>query len=386
MSKRDLYEILGVSRQASADEIKKAYRQLARKYHPDVNRDDPNASEKFKEISEAYEILSDPQKRAAYDRFGHDAFDPTRGAGGFGGGFGGFGGGFGGFDFDDLGTGFGDLFDMIFGTGTSRARQRNRPQRGADREIRMEISFEDALFGVEKDIQISRVEKCEHCQGTGAQPGSEVTTCPTCKGSGQVRTAQSTLFGRFETIRTCSRCNGEGKVIEKPCSKCRGTGQVKKARTISVKIPPGVDTGSRIRLQGEGEQGLRGGPPGDLYITLIVREHPRFKRDGTTLITQVTIDFVQAALGDTVKIDLPGGASHELHIPEGTQPGEVFVVRGKGAPSLHSQRQGDLKVIVQVSIPKKLTKRQKELLSRFHEEEENSSSKGLFGKFRDAMG
>lgn len=379
MSKRDLYEVLGVSRQASAEEIKKAYRQLARKYHPDVNREDPNASEKFKEVSEAYEILSDPQKRAAYDRFGHAAFDPTSGAGGFGGGFGGF-------DFEDLGGGFGDLFDMIFGTGAGRSRQRTGPQRGADREIRMEITFEDALFGVEKDIQVSRVEKCEHCQGTGAQPGSSVTTCPTCKGSGQVRSAQSTPFGRFETVRTCSRCNGEGKVIEKPCSKCRGTGQVKKARTINVRIPAGVDTGSRIRLQGEGEQGLRGGPPGDLYITLIVREHPRFKRDGTTLITQLTIDFVQAALGDTIEIELPGGARHELHIPEGTQPGDVLTVRGKGVTSLHSQRQGDLKVVIQVSIPKKLNKRQKELLSSFHEEDEKSGKKGIFEKFKDAMG
>lgn len=379
MSKRDLYEVLGVSRQASAEEIKKAYRQLARKYHPDVNREDPNASEKFKEVSEAYEILSDPQKRAAYDRFGHAAFDPTSGAGGFGGGFGGF-------DFEDLGGGFGDLFDMIFGTGAGRSRQRTGPQRGADREIRMEITFEDALFGVEKDIQVSRVEKCEHCQGTGAQPGSSVTTCPTCKGSGQVRSAQSTPFGRFETVRTCSRCNGEGKVIEKPCSKCRGTGQVKKARTINVRIPAGVDTGSRIRLQGEGEQGLRGGPPGDLYITLIVREHPRFKRDGTTLITQLTIDFVQAALGDTIEIELPGGARHELHIPEGTQPGDVLTVRGKGVTSLHSQRQGDLKVVIQVSIPKKLNKRQKELLSSFHEEDEKPGKKGIFEKFKDAMG
>ncbi len=379
MSKRDLYEVLGLSRDASAEEIKKAYRQLARKYHPDVNREDPNASEKFKEISEAYEILSDPQKRAAYDRFGHDAFDPTRGAGGFNGGFGGFG-------FDDLGGGFGDLFDMIFGTGAGRGRQRTGPQRGADREIRMEINFEDALFGVERDIQISRVEKCEHCKGTGAQPGSSATTCPTCQGSGQVRNVQSTPFGRFETIRTCSRCQGEGKIIENPCSKCRGTGKAKKTRTLNIRIPAGVDTGSRIRLQGEGEQGLRGGPPGDLYITLIVREHPRFKRDGTTLITEVKIDFVQAALGDTVELELPGGTSHELHIPEGTQPGDVITVRGKGVSHLHSQRQGDLKVIIQVSIPKKLSKRQREILNSFHEEDDKPNKKGIFEKFKDAMG
>ncbi len=372
MSKRDLYEVLGLSREAGADEIKKAYRQMARQYHPDVNREDPDASEKFKEVSEAYEILSDPQKREAYDRFGHDAFDPTRGAGGFGG-----------FDFDG---GFGDIFDLIFGAGTSRGRQRTGPQRGADREIRMEITFEDALFGVERDIQISRVEKCEPCKGTGAEPGSPVNTCPTCKGSGQVRSAQSTPFGRFESVRPCSRCQGEGKIIEKPCSKCRGSGQVKQVRTLNVRIPAGVDTGSRIRLQGEGEQGLRGGSAGDLYVTLIVREHPRFKRDGTTLITQLRIDFVQAAMGDTIEMDLPGGTNHELHIPEGTQPGDVLTVRGKGVTHLHSQRQGDLKVIIQVSIPKKMSKRQKEILSSFHEDDDKPNKKGIFEKFKDAMG
>lgn len=377
-AKRDLYEVLGVSRQATADEIKKAYRQLARKYHPDVNREDPNASEKFKEVSEAYEILSDPQKRAAYDRFGHDAFDPASGAGGFG--------GFGGFDFEDLGGGFGDLFDMIFGSGGSRNRRRTGPQRGADREVRLDLEFEDALFGLEKEISISRVEKCDQCNGSGAQPGSNVATCPTCQGSGQVRSVQSTPFGRFETVRPCNRCHGEGKIIEKPCSKCRGSGQVKKARNINVRIPAGVDTGSRIRIQGEGEQGVRGGPAGDLYIIIVVGEHPRFQRDGTTLITRLNIDFVQAALGDTIEMELPGGARHELQIPEGTQPGDVLTVRGKGVPNLHNQRQGDLKVVIQVTIPRKLSKRQKEILNSFHEEEDKHNKKGIFEKFKDAMG
>lgn len=374
-AKRDLYEVLGVSRDASADEVKKAYRQMARKYHPDVNRDDPDAGEKFKEISDAYEILSDPQKRAAYDRFGHDAFDPTRGAGGFGG-----------FDFEDMGGGFTDLFDMIFGGGAARGRRRTGPQRGADREVRMDIAFEDALFGVEREIQISRVEKCDHCEGSGAQPGSKVVTCPTCKGSGQVRSAQSTPFGRFETVRPCTQCRGEGKIIEKPCTHCKGAGQVKKPRTINVRIPAGVDTGSRIRIQGEGEQGIRGGPPGDLYITIVVREHPRFSRDGSTLITRLNIDFVQAALGDTIEMELPGGARHELHIPEGTQPGDVLTVRGKGVPHLHSQRQGDLKVVIQVTIPKKINKRQKDLLNSFYDDEEKQNKKGFFEKFKDAMG
>lgn len=372
-AKRDFYEVLGVSRNAAPEDIKKAYRQMARKYHPDVNREDPNAGEKFKEISDAYEILSDPQKRAAYDRFGHDAFDPARGAGGFGG-----------FDFDDLGGGFGDIFDMIFGPGGARGRRRSGPQRGADREIRMEIDFEDALFGLEKEIHISRVEKCDICDGSGAQPGSSVTNCPTCNGTGQVRNVQSTPFGRFETVKPCSRCRGEGKIIEKPCTDCRGTGQVKKSRAINVRIPAGVDTGSRLRIQGEGEQGLRGGPSGDLYITMIVKEHPRFGREGPTLFTNLTIDFVQAALGDTVELELPGGDRHELHVPEGTQPNDVLVVRGKGVPHLQSQRRGDLKVIVQVTIPKKLSKQQREILMNFREDDK--SKKGLFEKFKDAMG
>ncbi|MBO8159153.1 molecular chaperone DnaJ [Thermosyntropha sp.] len=382
-TKRDFYEILGVNRDASPEEIKKAYRKMARKYHPDVNKDDPNAAEKFKEINEAYEILSDPQKRAAYDRFGHAAFEQTgnAGAGDFG-GFGGFGG------FDDLG-GFGDIFDLFFGgaAGTGR-RRKTGPQRGADREIRLEISLEDAIFGVEKEFELPRMEKCERCNGTGAEPGSNIKTCPVCNGHGQVRNIQRTPFGHFETVRTCSRCHGEGKIIEKPCSSCRGTGQVRKSRRINVRIPPGVDTGSRLRIQGEGEAGIRGGPPGDLYVNIFIKKHPKFERDGYNLITDEEISFVKAALGGEIEIVLPGGEVYNLHIPEGTQPGDVFTVKGKGVPYLNSQRRGDLNVVINVKIPKRLTKKQRELLEKFYEEEtgEEKHKKGIFEKFKDVMG
>ncbi len=369
-AKRDYYEILGVAKNASQDDIKKAYRQLARKYHPDVNKDDKNAEEKFKELSEAYTVLSDPGKRDTYDRFGHDAFDPTKNPG--------FGG------FEDMG-GFGDLFDLIFGS-SGGGRRRTGPQRGADREVRMDISFEDAVFGLEEEIEITRIENCDKCKGSGAEPNSKITKCPTCNGSGQVRTVQSTPFGRFETVRPCNKCHGEGTIIEKPCSTCRGSGKVRKNRKINVRIPAGIDTGSRLRIQGEGEEGIRGGRPGDLYITIVVRPHASFRRDGYTLIGTVAINFVQATLGAEVEIPLLGGATHRLHIPEGTQPGDILTVKGKGIPHLHSSRIGDLKIMVEVKIPTKLTKRQKELLEEFYDEIDKTGKKGIFDKFKDAMG
>ncbi|CFX99023.1 Chaperone DnaJ [Syntrophomonas zehnderi OL-4] len=373
-AKRDYYDVLGVARNASADEIKKAYRQLAKKYHPDVNKDDENAAEKFKEVAEAYEILSDDQKRATYDRFGHDAFDPTKG----GAGFGGFGEGMG---------GFGDIFDLLFGNVGGGQRRRTGPQRGADREIRLDINFEDAVFGVEKDFEMQRVEKCNQCNGSGAEPGSSSKTCPQCHGAGQMRSSQSTPFGRFETVKTCTRCQGEGKIIEKPCNTCKGSGKTRKKRTINVRIPAGIDTGSRLRMQGEGEAGSNGGPPGDLYITVVVRPHERFSRDGYTLICNLDIDFTQAALGAEIELPLLGGATHQMVIPAGTQPGDVITVRGKGIPHLHSQRSGDLKVVVQVKIPTKLNKRQKELLESFHEEhDDKDGKKGIIDRLKDAMG
>lgn len=372
-AKRDYYEVLGISQGASAEEIKKAYRQKARKLHPDVNRDDPQAEERFKEVSDAYEVLSDTQKREIYDRFGHDAFDPTRNAAG---GFGGF---------DDLGGGFGDIFDIFFGGGGGR--RRTGPQRGADRELRLEINFEDAVFGTEKEIEISRMERCEKCKGSGAEPGTQVKSCPTCHGTGQQRTVQNTPFGRFETSRPCSQCRGQGKIVEKLCTACRGSGEQRKSKRIDIRIPAGIDSGSRLRVQGEGEQGIRGGPAGDLYITILVRPHASFRREGYNLIYQMPISFVQAILGGEVDIPLLGGAVHSLNIPEGTQPGDIITVKGKGIPHLHSHRSGDLKVLVEVKIPRKLNRRQREILQQYAEEsDEKGSKKGLFGKFKDAMG
>jgi molecular chaperone DnaJ len=372
-AKRDFYEVLGVSRDATPEQIKKAYRQMAKKYHPDVNKEDQDAPEKFKEVAEAYEILSDDQKRATYDRFGHDAFDPTSGAGGSGG--------------EGMG-GFGDIFDLLFGaSGGGGQRRRNGPQRGSDREVRLDIDFEEAVFGMEKDFDLQRVEKCSTCKGNGAEPGSPIKTCPQCKGAGQVRSAQNTPFGRFETVKTCSRCQGEGKIIEKPCSVCKGSGKVKKKRTVNVRIPAGIDTGSRLRMQGEGELGVNGGPSGDLYIMIVVRPHDKFSRDGFTLITNIEIDFVQASLGAEIDVSLLGGITHKLVIPAGSQPGDVITVKGKGIPHLHSQRSGDLKVVVKIKIPTKLNKRQRELLLNFYDENDNKDGKkGIIDKLKDAMG
>lgn len=375
-AKRDYYELLGVSRNATPEEIKKAYRQLARKYHPDVNKDDPEAGEKFKEFTEAYAVLSDAQKRAAYDQYGHAAFEPGQG------------GGFGGFDFDISDFGFGDLFDVIFGGSASGRSRRSGPRRGADREMRVDINFEDALFGIERDLELSRVETCTKCEGSGAEPGTSTKTCSACNGSGQMRNVQNTPFGRFETVRPCNQCRGEGKIIEKACTRCRGTGQERKIRKINVRIPAGVDSGSRMRISGEGEVGSNGGPPGDLYILIAVKPHPRFRREGYNLITTLEINFVQAALGADITIDLPGGAIHNLHIPEGTQPGTVLIAKGKGVAHIQGHRIGDLKVNVEVRIPTRISKKQRELLEAFYEggEEQKPGRKGIFDKFKDAIG
>lgn len=377
-AKKDYYELLGVGRNATPEEIKKAYRQLARKYHPDVNKDDPEAADKFKEFTEAYAVLSDAQKRSAYDQYGHAAFEQGQGGPG----------GFGGFDFDINDFGFGDLFDVIFGGSASGRSRRTGPRRGADREMRIDISFEDAMFGIEKDLELSRVESCEVCEGSGAEPGTSAKTCPACNGSGQVRSVQTTPFGRFETVRPCSQCRGEGKIIEKPCSRCRGTGQERKMRKINVRIPAGVDSGSRLRISGEGEVGSHGGPPGDLYILIVVKPHNRFRRDGYNLITTLEINFVQAALGADITIDLPGGAVHNLHIPEGTQPGTVLTAKGKGVAHVQGHRIGDLKVNIEVLIPTRLSKKQRELLEAFYDggEEQKPGRKGIFDKFKDAIG
>ncbi len=370
MAKRDYYEVLGVARDASQEEIKKAYRKLARQYHPDANPGDKNAEEKFKEIAEAYEVLSDPEKRASYDRFGH--------AGVNGQGFGGFGEGFG-----DFG-GLGDIFDMFFG---GAARARRGPQKGADIRVDVEISFKEAAFGVEKDIRVPRVEECESCRGTGAAPGTSPVKCPLCGGTGQVQFSQSTPFGRIMQTYTCDRCRGTGRIIEKPCGACHGAGQVRRARSIHIKIPPGVDTGTRLRVAGEGEAGIRGGPRGDLYVYINVRPHRLFKREGNDIICEMPISFAQAALGDELEVPTLEGTA-KIRIPEGTQHGTEFRLRGKGIPDLNGYGRGDQYVRVKVVTPTRLTERQKQLLREFAAlsgENPAGESKGFFEKVRDAF-
>ena len=378
---RDYYEVLGVDRNASQDEIKKAYRKKARQYHPDVNRDNPKeAEEKFKEANEAYEVLSDDTKKAQYDQYGHDAFTQGGGAsaGGFQGGFGGFGGQAG---------GFGDIFDMFFGGG---GRQQQGPQKGNDLREDIDISFEDAAFGKSMDITVHRHEECDHCHGTGGEPGSKVDTCPNCRGTGQESVVQNTPFGQMRTQRTCSKCHGSGKIIEKKCSKCRGEGQVIAKRKIAIKVPPGVDNGSRLRVANEGEPGILGGPKGDLYVYIYVRPHKEFERNGNDVVSRVNISFAQAALGATVQVNTLDGKV-DLKIPEGTQTGTAFRIKGKGIPYLRNPNQrGDQHIIVTVQTPKKLTEKQRELLLRFANESDEDVnvlqvSKGLFDKLKDAF-
>lgn len=376
MDKRDYYEVLGVSRNATSDEIKKAYRKLARKYHPDANPGDKDAEAKFKEISEAYVVLSDPEKRAGYDRFGH--------AGADGQGFGGFEG------FGDFG-GLGDIFEMFFGGG-GRTRRRTGPERGQDIRTDMEISLEEAAFGLEREVKVPRVETCGTCGGSGAAAGSKPKTCLACAGTGQVQFTQSTPFGRIVQSRTCDRCRGTGQVIEKPCPTCRGAGSVRKTRSIKVKVPPGVDNGSRLRLAGEGEAGTRGGPPGDLYVYIHVKQHKLFRREGDDLICEIPLSFVQAALGDEIDVPTLEG-KEKLKIPEGTQPGTVFRIRGKGIPHLNGFGRGDQHVRIKVMIPGKLSEKQKELLREFARLDNGESVQGkgqagdksFFEKMKDAF-
>ena len=358
--KRDYYEVLGVSKDADAKEIKKAYRKLAMKYHPDKNPGDKAAEEKFKEINEAYEVLSDETKRRNYDQFGHEGVNGQ----GFG-GAGGFGGqGFGGFD--DI---FGDIFGDMFGGGFSGgSRQRRRgPERGADIKQRVNISFEEAAFGKKVQVKINRSEECDQCHGSGAKPGTSKKTCPTCHGSGQVQSVQRTPFGNIASTRTCSTCNGEGEVIDSPCSKCHGKGSIRKTKTIEVDIPAGIDNGQMIKLGGQGELGTRGGPRGDLYIEVNVQSHPLFTRDGYDVYLEMPITFAQATLGDKIQVPTLDGKV-EYEVPEGTQTGTVFRLKGKGIPKLKSNVRGDQYVKVTVEIPKKLNEKQKELVREFAKE------------------
>jgi len=351
MSKRDLYEILGVAKEASQDDIKKAYRKLAMKHHPDRNPDDKSAEEKFKEVQAAYDILSDEEKRAAYDRYGHAAFEQG------GGGPGGFGAGAGGASFSDI---FGDVFGDIFGGGGGRGR--GGPQRGADLRYTLEISLEDAVKGTKVQIKVPKLETCGTCEGSGAKKGSSPVTCTTCKGQGQVRIQQ----GFFTLQQTCPACRGAGKTIKDPCPDCRGQGRVQKSKTLSVSIPAGVDSGDRIRLAGEGEAGPMGGPNGDLYVQVSVLAHEFFDRDGNDLHCEVPISFVDAALGGELEVPTMDGRV-KLKIPPETQTGKSFRVRGKGVPNVRGGGQGDLICQVVVETPVNLNGKQKELLRAFQD-------------------
>ena len=362
--KRDYYEVLGVSKDADAKEIKKAYRKLAMKYHPDKNPGDKAAEEKFKEINEAYEVLSDEEKRSTYDRFGHDGLNGQAGFGG-GQGFGGFGGsgGFGGFE--DI---FGDIFGSGFGGfgGSGSSSRRRGPRRGADIRQSVTIKFEEAAFGKKIKVKINRSEECDECHGSGAKPGTTKKTCPTCHGSGTVQSVQRTPFGNIASQRTCSTCNGEGEINESPCNKCHGKGSVRKTKTIEVDIPAGIDDGQMIKLSGQGEVGEKGGPRGDLYIVVNVQKHEIFTREGYDVYIEMPIRFTQAALGDKLEVPtLDGKVSYTL--PEGTQTGTVFRLREKGIPKLRSNSRGDQYVKVIIDTPKKLNDEQKELLRKFDE-------------------
>ncbi|GAA3646974.1 molecular chaperone DnaJ [Asaccharospora irregularis] len=357
-TKRDYYESLGVSKEADASEIKKAYRKLAMKYHPDRNPGDKEAEEKFKEISEAYEVLSDETKRRNYDQFGHDGVNGQ----GFG-GFGGQGQGFGGFE--DM---FGDIFGDMFGGGFGSSRVRRRgPQRGADIRQSITITFEEAAFGKKASIKVNRSEECEACNGTGAKPRTSKKTCPTCNGTGEVRSVQRTPFGNIASSRTCGECDGTGEVIETPCSKCHGRGNNRKVKTIEVDIPAGIDDGQMIKLSGQGEVGEKGAPRGDLYIIVNVKPHTLFTREGNDIHFEMPITFVQAALGDEIEVPTLDGKV-QYKIPEGTQTGTVFRLKEKGIPRLRGNSRGDQYVKVTVEIPKKLNDKQKDLLREFAKE------------------
>jgi len=354
--KRDYYEVLGLEKGASEEAIKKAYRQLAKKYHPDLNPGDKEAEKIFKEINEAYEVLSDPEKRAKYDQFGHAGVDPSYAAGSGFGGFGGFG-----FDFD-----LGDIFSSFFGGGASSARNRNAPRRGERVYAEVTVTFEEAAFGCEKEIPISRIEVCDVCSGTGCKEGTTAEICPTCRGSGTVTSQTRTAFGIIQNTVDCPNCHGRGKIIHQPCAQCKGHGLIRRNRKITVKIPEGIDDGQTISMAGQGNAGVNGGPPGDLYITVNVQPHEFFRREGNAVLYDLPISIVQSALGAEVEVPTLDGKVKYV-IPEGTQTGTVFRLRGKGIPNLRGSGRGDQFVTVHVTVPTGLTPQQKELLRQFGE-------------------
>ena len=373
--KRDYYEVLGVSKTASDDEIKKAYRTLAKKYHPDANPNDKTAEAKFKEVNEAYSVLSNPEERQKYDQYGHAAFDPSAAGSGFGGGFGGFG------DVD-----LGDIFGSFFGGfgGTSSRTSKNSPMRGDDIGYNLTITFEEAAFGCKKEITYSRMEACSECGGSGAAKGTSAETCRTCNGTGSVRVTQNTAFGTMQTVRPCSACHGKGKIITTPCSACKGSGSVKKQKRIEFNIPAGIADGERMLLRGQGGMGVNGGPSGDLIILIAVKPHSFFERRGNNLYCEMPITFVDAALGAKVEVPTLEGKS-EFSIPEGTQTGTVFSLKGKGIQSTNGTGRGNLYVTVNIEVPKNLTQKQKDILASFGEScdlKNYGKKKSFFDKFK----
>lgn len=373
-TKRDYYDVLGVARSASADEIRSAYRKLARQYHPDVNKE-PDAEASFKEINEAYEVLSNGEKRSAYDRFGHAGTQ---------GGFGGFSGGFG---------DFGSIFEDLFGMGGQTRQAQRGPRRGADLRVGVTLTFEEAVFGVDREVDVTRLESCTHCFGSGAEPGTNPMRCPQCSGTGEVQRRQQSMFGTILTSTTCSRCNGTGEVITTPCATCQGRKQVQSSKRISVAIPAGVDDGTQIRLAGEGNQGLAGGPAGNLYVALTVQPHPVFQRRDNDIIMELPINIAQAALGAEVEVPTLDG-EETLVVPPGTQHGKVLRIKNKGVPHLRrSERRGDQLVVIDVVVPSQLSAKQKKLLEELGESlgtpklgDERGFFDKLAGAFSEAFG
>ena len=374
--KRDYYEVLGVSRGASEDEIKKAYKKMARKYHPDLNPGDKTAEEKFKEVNEAYEVLSDADKKARYDQYGHAGVDPNFGAGGFGGGFDGS------FDFGDLGDIFGSFFGGGFGGG--RRTNPNAPQRGESIRMSIAISFEEAAFGCEKAVTVERYETCDTCHGNGCAPGTSPEVCPDCHGTGTVQVRRQKPMGVFATSSPCPKCGGKGRIIHQPCKDCRGSGMVRKKKTIQASIPAGIDNGQTISIRGQGNAGKNGGPAGDLLITITVRPHELFRREGTSVLCEAPITFTQAVLGAELEIPTIDGKV-KYTLPEGTQSGTTFRLKGKGIPSINGRGRGDQYVTVYIETPKNLNKEQKEALKKFAEtmgESNYEEQKKFFKKFK----
>ena len=371
--KRDYYEVLGVSKGASDEELKKAFRKEAKKYHPDLHPGDKEAEAKFKEINEAYEVLSNPEKRQRYDQFGHAGVDPNFGAGTGGTYSGGFG------DFGDI---FSDLFGGGFGFGGGN--RRNGPRRGNDVRQVVNVTFEEAAFGCKKKINITKMENCPTCGGTGAKKGTNPETCQYCHGTGQIKTQQRTILGYMTNVTTCTHCNGPGKIIKDPCRDCRGTGKVRKTRTIEINIPAGIDDGQTMQLSGQGEPGERGGPSGDLLITVRVRRHEIFERRDNDVYLEMPISFVQAALGATLTVPTLDGVV-EYDIPEGTQSGTRFRLRGKGIPFIRGKGRGDQYVTVTVEVPKNLSSKQKELLKEFDEDKNYKQKKSFAEKMKDFL-